>query len=166
MRLLVLIVFAFTSLTFEGFAKDHKKSPLSTITVGQRTSDSTGTVSISSTQIEQAILQTIPFFTGYTVSGNATLKVSPDHSYLMFQVSKPNSSLLYIAVELKTAGTNNLTFTPHSYSNVFFYKVSGDCVENRFLTDTDKGISGCLCVKQLEVASTDANCKFSIIKCQ
>ncbi|HMJ48094.1 MAG TPA: hypothetical protein VK498_12245 [Ferruginibacter sp.] len=139
----------------------------STVTVGQRTSDSTGTLSISATSIQQSLLSTIPYFSGYTIyTSQVSLSMSQKNAYLVFKVVKPANDTLQVAVELTQGDNNSLIFQPHSYSLVLFYTVSGNCIDDRFLRDRDKFITGCTCNPVDRLNADLEGCKYSMIKCQ
>jgi hypothetical protein len=142
-----------------------KFSPYKVVTgipVGNRTGDSTGTITISNLGIQQSIVSTIPMFNGWIMpSQSVALSVNPLHSYLIFDMIKPSGDTAKIAVEL--AQDNNVfIFQPHAGSKILFYTRSGNATNCKFLRDWEKSITGCRC-DEVQGNNLSSSSKYSMI---
>lgn len=132
----------------------HAQSP---VVVGTRLSDSSGTVSISSFQLQQAVFPLVESLkTGYSITGAISIKVGQT-SYLLFDAAGPGSDTAVVAIELLLTGSNfYLNAGPKGYG-VHTCKKKGSCSSCIFFYNHVNKIVGCSCAAVLQ--SQDWNCQ-------
>ena len=119
MRVLkISFLISLSVITMNVFA-NHKRStgpginisPCFDVTIGQRSSDSTGTINISNSGIQQSIIAGDSLLLGNTISSEAaSLLVGKRAAYLLFSVTDTAGNKSAIAVELYESSSGSFTF--------------------------------------------------------
>lgn len=131
----------------------HAQSP---VVVGTRLSDSSGTVSISASQLQQAVFPLVELLkTGYTISGPVSVKVGQT-SYLLFDAAGPGSDTAVVAVELLLNG-GNFYLNAAKGNGVHTCRKTGSCSSCLFVYNRINKIIGCSCAAIPQ--NTDWECR-------
>ncbi|MEP6673665.1 MAG: hypothetical protein ABJA78_00860 [Ferruginibacter sp.] len=101
---------------------------LTDITVGHRSNDSTGTVSISNASIQQSIIPLIKWIKNTTItSENPSVIVCTNNAYLLFNVTDSLGKKSAIAVQLSETSSGNFTFTDGGGKELHIASGTGGC---------------------------------------
>lgn len=113
------------------------------VPVGTKVSDSSATVSISSSQIQQSIIPGIKSLLTATVNGSGISIMTGQRNYLMFTVVH-NNDTLSVAVEL-IEQSGNLSFNATKSLGIHVCKKVGSCSDCLYVRNKQDRIIGCSC---------------------
>ena len=157
----IVIAFALLFLLETSAYTRQLGNPLSDITVGTKTSDSSGTISISNSSIQSSIISTISSLSGYQItSAYSTLLVSDSICYLVFKASVSSGDTLSVAVQLVKTSSNSLIFRQHGLGDVNTVKSIAGCPSCKFFRNRNKIVIGSMCsVPNFETLAADSGCQ-------
>lgn len=140
----LLLCFFLSKTTFGSDLKDDKPFKIyQNVPVGTKVSDTSATVSISSTQIQQSIIPAIKSILTATVNSSGITIMTGQRNYLLFSVVH-NSDTLSVAVELIDE-TGNLSFNAAKGLGIHVCKKSGSCSDCLYVRNKQDRIIGCSC---------------------
>lgn len=112
--------------------------------VGQKLSDSTGSISISASALQQQVFPNVDALkTGYSIAGSLSLKVGAK-SYILFSAAGPASDTLIVAVELSMEN-NSFYINLNKGQGVHTCKKEGSCNSCLFVYNRLEKVIGCSC---------------------
>ena len=150
----------FLSTFLFSFIVAHAQSP---VAVGTRLNDSSGTVSISSSQLQQAVFPLVKSLkTGYSITGAISIKVGQT-SYLLFDAAGPGDDTTVVAVELLLTGSNLYLNAPKG-NGVHTCKKRGSCSSCVFFYNGVNKIVGCSCAVALQSQDWDCQHRFEKVR--
>ena len=118
----------------------------SDVSVGVKSNDSTGTVTISNNEIQSSIVSITTILNGYSITGEpASILANSTINYLIFKVKNASGDSLSVAVELTLVSSSNLVFRQTLMSEIHTCKKVGMCTACNFVKDRSKKIVGCFC---------------------
>ncbi len=147
--------------TFSAFRVEPKKYRIHTtpvnkyfdVSVGNRTSDSTGSLSINNSGVQQSVISAIGLLSNRTItSENCSLLVGKRSAYLLFNVSDTLGIKSSIAVQLYENGSGAFSFRPGAGKSLHISTGIGGCTNCTYrlefgviTSSTCNGNAGQLC---------------------
>jgi hypothetical protein len=163
----VFIVVAFAAMSFNNRTVKHSykndcirylhftAADIEDILVGNRTSDSTGTMTISTSDIQQLILPAISYLDGMSLnSASSSLMVTPVAAYIILNGADGSGSTVTVAIQL-LCNDSTFIYRPHSKTMVHVCKRTSDCGSCQFVM-LGNIIYNCRCGSQSADSTTQA----------
>lgn len=169
---LIIPLFFVIAFIAMGFSKTPVKKPLakadtrkslifkvidsSDILIGNRTSDSTGVMTISSSDIQQSIVSGIPYLNGISLS-NPSLMVTPVTAYILLNGTNTTGNTVKVAIQILSNEDSTLTYHHHDRTLLHICTKNSDCGNCQFIT-LGNVILTCQCGSQAPSDSIPSSC--------
>jgi hypothetical protein len=161
----ILVCFFLSKVSYGSHFKDDTPFQVhQNVPVGTKVSDSSATVSISSSQIQQSIIPAIRSLLSATVTGSGISILTGQRNYLMFTVVH-NSDTLSVAVEL-IEQSGSLSFNATKSLGIHVCKKAGSCSDCLYVRNKQDRIIGCSCSAVPQSENWECNHKYEKSKNQ